>query len=44
VIGNRIGPISTLASSPGLLARALDRLADRYPSGSETLIAFARKA
>jgi SAM-dependent methyltransferase len=43
VIGNRIGPISTLASSPALVARALDRLADRYPSGSETLIAFARR-
>jgi SAM-dependent methyltransferase len=44
VIGNRIGPISTLASSPAPVARALDRLADRYPSGSETLIGFARKA
>jgi SAM-dependent methyltransferase len=44
VIGNRIGPISTLASAPAPVARALDRLADRYPSGSETLIAFARKA
>ncbi len=44
VIGNRIGPISTLASAPKPVARALDRLADRYPSGSETLIAFARKA
>jgi SAM-dependent methyltransferase len=44
VLGNRIGPISTLASSPAPVARALDRLADRYPSGSETLIAFARKA
>jgi SAM-dependent methyltransferase len=43
VIGNRIGPISTLASAPGPLARALDRLADRYPSTSETLIAFARR-
>jgi SAM-dependent methyltransferase len=44
VIGNRIGPISTLARAPAPLALALDRLADRYPSGSETLIAFARKA
>jgi SAM-dependent methyltransferase len=44
MIGNRIGPISTLASAPAPVARALDRLADRYPSGSETLIAFARKA
>jgi SAM-dependent methyltransferase len=43
MIGNRIGPISTLASAPAPIARALDRLADRYPSGSETLIAFARK-
>jgi SAM-dependent methyltransferase len=44
MLGNRVGPISTLASSPAPVARALDRLADRYPSGSETLIAFARKA
>lgn len=44
VIGNRIGPISSLASAPGPVARALDRLADRYPSGSETLIAFARRS
>ena len=44
VIGNRIGPISMLASAPVPIARGLDRLADRYPSGSETLIAFARKA
>jgi SAM-dependent methyltransferase len=44
VIGNRIGPISTLASAPAPVARALDRLADRYPSGSETLIAFARRS
>ena len=42
VIGNRLGPISTLASAPAAVARALDRLADRYPAGSETLIAFAR--
>ena len=44
VIGNRIGPISTLASAPAPVAVALDRLADRYPSGSETLIAFARRS
>jgi SAM-dependent methyltransferase len=44
VIGNRIGPISTLASSPWPVARALDRLADRYPSTSETLIGFARRS
>ena len=44
LIGNRIGPISTLASAPAPVARALDRLADRYPAGSETLIAFARRA
>lgn len=44
VIGNRIGPISTLASTPTPVARALDRLADRYPAGSETLVAFARTA
>lgn len=44
VIGNRIGPIATIASAPKPVARALDRLADRYPSGSETLIAFARRS
>jgi SAM-dependent methyltransferase len=44
VIGNRIGPISTLASAPAPIARALDRLADRYPAACETLIAFARNA
>jgi SAM-dependent methyltransferase len=44
VIGNRIGPISTIASAPAPLARTLDRLADRYPALSETLVAFARKA
>jgi 2-polyprenyl-3-methyl-5-hydroxy-6-metoxy-1,4-benzoquinol methylase len=44
VIGNRIGSISTLASGPAPVARLLDRLADRYPAGSETLIAFARRA
>jgi len=44
VIGNRIGSISTLASAPAPVARTLERLADRYPAGSETLIAFARRA
>jgi SAM-dependent methyltransferase len=44
VIGNRIGPISTIASAPAPLAMTLDRLADRYPALSETLVAFARKA
>jgi SAM-dependent methyltransferase len=44
VIGNRIGPISSLASAPAPIARTLDRLADRFPAASETLIAFARKA
>lgn len=43
VIGSRLGPISTLSDAPGLVATALDRLADRYPSGCDTLIAFARK-
>lgn len=43
IIGNRIGPISSLTSTPGPVARALDRLAERYPAGSETLLAFARK-
>jgi SAM-dependent methyltransferase len=44
VIGNRIGPISTIASAPAPLARTLDRLADRYPALSETLVAYGRKA
>jgi SAM-dependent methyltransferase len=43
VIGNRLGPISTLTRPPRALARVFDRLADRYPSGSDTLIAFARR-
>jgi SAM-dependent methyltransferase len=44
LIGNRLGPISALASAPRAVARTLDRLADHYPAGSETLIAFARRA
>ena len=43
LIGNRLGPIATLSSAPAPVACALDRLADRYPAGSETLIAFGRK-
>jgi len=39
-VGNRLGPVSTL---PGPLARTLDRLADRYPSGCDTLVAFGRR-
>jgi ubiquinone/menaquinone biosynthesis C-methylase UbiE len=43
IVGNRLGPISTLTSAPAPVAVALDRLADRYPSGCDTLIAFARR-
>jgi len=43
IVGNRLGPISTLAHAPATVARALDRLADRYPSGCDTLIASARR-
>jgi SAM-dependent methyltransferase len=43
VIGNRVGPISMLAAAPAPVARIADRLADRYPAASETLVAFARK-
>jgi 2-polyprenyl-3-methyl-5-hydroxy-6-metoxy-1,4-benzoquinol methylase len=43
VVGNRLGPISTMISTPPAIANGLDRLADRYPSGCDTLIAFARR-
>jgi SAM-dependent methyltransferase len=40
--GRRLGPIASLTSSPQLVARALDRLADRLPSLSDTIVALAR--
>jgi SAM-dependent methyltransferase len=43
LVGNRLGPVSTLTRRPRFLAEAFDRLADRYPSGCDTLIAFARR-
>jgi SAM-dependent methyltransferase len=43
VVGKRLGSISSLSSGPVRLAQALDALADRLPSLSDHLIAFARK-
>ena len=43
MVGKRLGSISSLSSGPVRLARALDALADRLPSLSDHLIAFARK-
>jgi SAM-dependent methyltransferase len=43
IVGNRIGPVSSLAFAPAPVALALDRLADRFPALSETLIACAGK-
>jgi 2-polyprenyl-3-methyl-5-hydroxy-6-metoxy-1,4-benzoquinol methylase len=42
ILGNRLGPVSSIMA-PFRLAAVLDRLADRYASGSDTLIAFARR-
>jgi SAM-dependent methyltransferase len=42
IVGKRLGPISTLASAPAPVARALDRAADRLPQLSDHVIAFAR--
>jgi SAM-dependent methyltransferase len=44
IVGNRLGPIASLAATPRPVARLLDRLADRYPSGCDTLVAFARRS
>jgi 2-polyprenyl-3-methyl-5-hydroxy-6-metoxy-1,4-benzoquinol methylase len=41
IVGKRLGPISTLASS-GPVARALDRAADHLPKLADHLIALAR--
>jgi SAM-dependent methyltransferase len=43
VVGKRLGPISSLTRPPAPLARGLDRLADRLPSLSDHLIAYARR-
>src|SRR5205807_8504439 len=43
VVGKRLGPISSLTRSPAPVARVLDRLADRLPSLSDHLIAYARR-
>jgi SAM-dependent methyltransferase len=44
VVGKRLGPISSLASAPSPVARALDLAADRLPALSDHVIAFARTA
>jgi SAM-dependent methyltransferase len=43
VVGKRLGPISSLASAPEPVARALDRAADRLPNLSDHLVAVARR-
>jgi SAM-dependent methyltransferase len=43
VIGKRLGPISSLSSTPSLVARGLDRLADRLPNLSDHVVAFGRQ-
>jgi SAM-dependent methyltransferase len=43
VVGKRLGPISSLTRPPAPVAGALDRLADRLPSLSDHLIAYARR-
>jgi SAM-dependent methyltransferase len=43
VVGKRLGPISSLTRTPAPVARTLDRLADRLPSLSDHLIAYARR-
>ena len=43
VVGKRLGPIASLTRPPTAVARALDRLADRLPSLSDHLIAYARR-
>ena len=43
VLGKRLGPISSLTRTPAPVARGLDRLADRLPSWSDHLIAYARR-
>lgn len=43
IVGNRLGPLASLTRTPRRLAFGLDRLAERTPSLSNNLIAFARK-
>ena len=43
VVGKRLGPISSLTRPPAAVAGALDSLADRLPSLSDHLIAYARR-
>jgi SAM-dependent methyltransferase len=43
VVGKRLGPISSLASAPEPVARALDRAADRLPNLSDHLVAVGRR-
>ena len=43
VVGKRLGPISSLTATPAPVAHGLDRLADRLPSWSDHLIAYARR-
>ncbi|MDX6509104.1 MAG: hypothetical protein QOG81_856, partial [Gaiellaceae bacterium] len=42
IVGKRLGPIASLASTPAPVARILDRLADRLPKLSDHVVAFAR--
>jgi SAM-dependent methyltransferase len=43
IVGNRLGPLASLTRTPRRVAHALDRLAERTPTLSNDLIAFARK-
>ena len=43
VVGKRLGPTASLASTPRFVARFLDATADRLPALSDNLIAFARR-
>jgi SAM-dependent methyltransferase len=43
VVGKRLGPISSLASTPHPVAKALDRAAERLPGLSDHVLAVARK-
>ena len=44
IAGKRLGPITTLTALPTRAAAVLDRLADRLPSLSDHLIAYARRS
>jgi SAM-dependent methyltransferase len=43
IVGKRLGPISSLVRTPRLLARALDRTANRMPRLADHVVAFARR-